>query len=155
MTDYFNNWMLGLAALAAILSYIGFLSGRKLEPIARKKRLRKFAAIGLAIFFFGISAFEPYVSPHSYAEDIEEVKPKNLDSMEELVKFANDQSQYIHQLKKDIVELKSDVYKMNRFYSAVTRFLTTVIAVIFISFAFRKKDEVSLEEIDENNILKL
>ncbi len=155
MTDYIIYGFFGLTSIALVFMLIGYFTSRNLPPIARKLRFRKFCAIGIAILFFGLPIFEPFVSSYSNAEFNEELKPMNLNSIEELAKFENDQTEYIHSLKKDIVELKTDLYKVSRFYSALTRFLSSILGILFISFALKKKDEDSFEEIEQNNILRL
>lgn len=77
--------------------------------------------------------------------------------IEELKDFEKEQAVSVYFLKKEVAELKSDLYKVNRYYSVVTQvFGTSIIAILLLFVVNSKpKEEEELEEIQQDQIFKL
>lgn len=134
-------WILGLSLIALAVTISGALTSLHLPAKERKMRVRKFALTGVAVFFLFVPIFKPFVSSYSSAEWTDEIVAENLNSVEDIAKLDKQQTRTIERLKKDVVELKRDAYRMNLYYSSVIQFLSTIIAFGALGFAFRKKEE--------------
>lgn len=145
LIDSFQNnavfWMLGTSFIAVLLIIYAALTSLGLPKRARMLRVRRFALIGLGIFFLLLPLYKPYVSSYSGVVTLDELRAENLTTAEEVAKFEKAQTRQIERLKEEVKELREDVYRMNNYYSGLLQFLSTMIAVLSLNFAFRKKDE--------------
>lgn len=153
ITENSVYWILGTALIALALTIFGFITSLHLPIRERQLRVRKFALVGCGIVFFCLPIFKPYVSSFSGVRFLDKINTENLNSVEEIVKCEKDQTRNIERLKSDIVDLRGEVYRMNLYYSSVIQLLSTIIAMISFSFAFKKKEK-ELEEIQSDQIPK-
>ena len=144
--ENFIYWILGTALTALALTVYGYVTGRNLPPQKRKLHIRKYGLIGLALIFFALPIFKPFVSSYSAVKRSEDLKAENLNSVEDLAEFEKEQARIIERLKQDVVELKNDTYRMNLYYSTLVQLLSTMVAVSALNFAFKKRED----EEDEN-----
>lgn len=134
-------WILGVAVVALLITIVGFLTGTNLPSKERKRHVRKFALIGIAVFCFSLSIFKPFVSNYSSVESLDEIKVGNLGTIEDVAKLEKQQTRTIERLREEVVELRSDAYRMNLYYSGVVQLLSMVIAMGALSYAFGKKED--------------
>lgn len=150
-------WILGISVIGLIITFIGIGASMNLPAQEKKNRIRKFAAIAVALMAFTIPIFKPFVSSYSSAGYMEELKAENLNSPEDFAQFEKTQSRQIERLKTDIKELREDLYVTNLYYSTLTGMFTTALGVIALNFAFRKRksEDDDLEEIQPDQFGKL
>jgi hypothetical protein len=148
MIEFSDNsvyWILGTVLIALALLMFGRVTSRNLPSKQRKVRIRKYALTGIAIIFFCLPIFKPFVSSYSNVEFLDEVKAENLNSTEDIANFEKKQARTIERLKKEVVELKRDVYQINLYYSTVIQLLSMMIAIGALTYALRKKEEEESE----------
>ncbi|MBS1794340.1 MAG: hypothetical protein JSS81_10825 [Acidobacteria bacterium] len=133
-------WMLGAALIMVAMTVFGLITSSHLPLPQRKMRIRKFAAIGAAIFFFSLPLFKPMVDSSSNTRFMEPLKAENLKTVEDLEKFERSQTSQIERMKEDILELKRDARRMNLYYSSLVSFLSMAIGTLALSYALRKKE---------------
>jgi hypothetical protein len=158
MNENFIFWIFGLSAIALLITVAGFVASRKLPAKAKKIRVRKFAAISIALMVLSFPIFRPFATSSSNSKYLDELKAEKLNSAEDFARFEEDQTRQIERLKEDVRELREDLYAVNLYYSSLTQFLSTMIAAAAVSFAFRKRkpeDDGVLEEIQPDQLRKL
>lgn len=134
-------WFLGIILIGILISIIGSLTGRNLPQKQKQMRVFKSTAGGLALIAFSLPLFIPYISPFSSIDYLNTLKAENLNSVEDIAKFEQDQTQNIEELKTEIKILRKEIYEMNRFYERITHFLSIVIGIFSFTYAFRKEEK--------------
>jgi len=122
-------WLLAVAAIALVLTTVGSVTARKLSPENRKIRVRRYAGLGLAIMFFSLPLFRPFVSSTPYSlnkEARQEAKVTNADR--EL-----QQNNLIGDLREEVISLRTDLKNTAEYYSLVFLFLSAVMGTTFLS----------------------
>ena len=152
MIENSMQWIFGLAVAVLPITIAGFVTSRNLPPQQRKTRIRKFAAIALAIFAFGAPIFSPFVSSFTGTKYLNELKAEELNSTEDIARLEKEQAQQIEQLKAEVEELRADLYAVNNYYKALMQFFAMAIGAAALSFAFRKRksEDQGLEEVQRN-----
>jgi len=141
-------WVMGIFLIALVVTVTGHLTGLGLPTEQRKKQTRKFALIGAAIFFFVVPIFKPIVWTYSGVKNLDEIKVSELKTNEEIVKLEKEQARQIERLKEEVVELRQDVNRLNRYYSIIFQLLSNLAAMLCLIFALRK-DEKMVENISD------
>ncbi len=157
MEDNYGTWLLISGIVQVVFMLFGHFSGRKLPSNIRKHRFRRVAAIGLAAMVFSLSVYRPFTSSFSHSNNLPASKMYPPTGIEELKEFEKAQAESVYFLKKEVAELKSDLYKVNRYYGGVTQLLGTSIITMLLLFVFISKpdEEEELEEIQQDQIFKL
>jgi hypothetical protein len=158
MEDNYGTWLLITGLVPVVFMLIGHFSGRKLPVNLRKHRFRCFAAIGLSAMIFSLSFNQPFIYSFSLSNNLPESSMNPPTSVEQLKEFEKQQSQSVYYLKRDVADLKNDLYKVNRYYAGVTQLLSTSIIVmllLFVIYTKPKEHEEELEEIQQDQIFKL
>jgi len=135
--DNFLFWLLGIAAIAGLLTVYGILTSRALPETQKAARVRMFALVGLGILFFFLPIFKPYVSSYSVVEDLEIAKPGDLDSPEDHIRHEKDQDGNIERLKIEVNRVREDIDRVNLYYSTVVQILSTMGFVTCLILALR------------------
>lgn len=133
--------VLGLALIVLFIILISIVSSRRLTAEARKMRVRKFALIGAGIFFFGVPMFKPTVYPSSNAKYLDKIEVGELATTGQIEKFETDQTEQIEEIKKDIIEIRKDIHKINSFYSSIILLMANMLMVACFTLAFSKKKD--------------
>lgn len=134
-------WILGAIIITAVITVIGFIFSRNLPKKQKTLRIRKFAAVGLAFFFFCLPIFKPYISFAGRASFLEELKADNLNSIEEIAKFEKEQTRQIERLKNEAEHLREELKAVNLYYGFMIQILSTVIATACLIFVFMKREK--------------
>lgn len=136
------NWFVVIALISAIMLITGFITSRSLPEPTKKIRIQKFAAIALLLMLISFPIFQPYVSGFSETKFLSELKSENLGSIDEIAKLDKDQTHNIEVLKREVEDLRKDVYLLNRYYGNITTLLSFALAALFIIHFFRKEKSV-------------
>ncbi len=116
MEDNYGTWLWITTLATAVFLLIGHLFTRKLSSNLRKLRFQRFAAIGLAAMIFSITVYRPFISSYSRSNNLPVSKMYPPTEIEDLKEFEKEQSLSVFYLKKDVADLRNDLYKVNRYY---------------------------------------
>lgn len=141
MNDNSMQWIFGISIIGAIIIAIGFVTSRNLPETQKKIRIRKFAAVALALICLSFPFFEPIVISYSNARYLDETRIEKINSIEDINELNKRQTYLIADLAQDIKDLREDLYLANRFYGNATRILLLTVVALLLNFAFAKKEE--------------
>lgn len=133
------NWIVGIAIISGIILFAGFITSRNLPEPAKKVRIQKFAAIALVLMLISFPIFQPFVPSHSETKYLGELKSENLGSVDEIARFDKEQTQNIEELKREVEDLRKDIYLLNRYYGNITLLLSIALTALYIIHFFRKE----------------
>ncbi|MEQ1765702.1 MAG: hypothetical protein ABL984_21415 [Pyrinomonadaceae bacterium] len=122
-------WFLAVAAIALGLMTVGSVTARKLSPENRKIRIRRYAGLGLAIMFFSLPLFRPFVSSTPYSLNKEPRQEAGMTSAEHELQ----QNNLIGDLREEIISLRTDLKTTAEYYSLVIFFLSALLGSTFLS----------------------
>ena len=141
-------WILGLAVLALLITFIGVLTSAKLPTKERFKHRRNYALVGAALFFFTVPIVKPLIGSYSGVETLDKIEISELATTDQIIKLEKEQARQIERLKEEVIKLRNDVRNANQYYSTIFQLVSNIVAMLCLAFAFRK-DEKTMENITD------
>ena len=141
-------WILGLALLALLITFIGIFTSAKMPKDEAFKHRCNYALIGAAVFFFTVPIVKPLIGSYSGIESLDKIEISALATTDQIVKLEKEQALQIERLKEEVIELRKDVRNANQYYSTIFLLVSNIVGMLCLTFAFRK-DEKPVENISD------
>ena len=128
-----SYWFLAVAGIAIAIMIVGSISARKLSPENKKIRMRRYAGLGLAILFFSLPLFKPFVSSTPYFLAKDRHQEAALTSSSATAEHELQQNNLIEDLREEVISLRTDLENTADYYYFVVFFLSVLMGSTFLS----------------------